>query len=294
MQHVVNYLLSGPAHLPYAVVSLYTLRQHWQGEIRVHAWPESHSLVRRICADGRTQATPIYRDPEYRGKNSQFLDKIRMMQSLEDCDAAMYCDADTIIQRSPEPLLRLVENGTFLATQFNDWMSNTGMIRKRVARLLGRASVDQEAVTLAMNNPYPSPNGGIFASHPSSNILKIWERWTADNLDLFIADETVLHAIVAGQLSAKTGALDVWVGGMWNCSPKFLPKNLTEDDIAVWHFHGDSNVRISKSQKGYDLWWPIYKRCLEENIGGIQEWINQIENKHLKRCEGWNIVESCV
>jgi len=81
MKQRVVYLMSGEAHLPYLVVSLWTLCKHWDGEIIIHAWPESFDIVKTIVKDRRLKISgAIKREPEYRGKNAQFIDKIKMMR----------------------------------------------------------------------------------------------------------------------------------------------------------------------------------------------------------------------
>ena len=81
----------------------------------------------------------------------------------------------------------------------------------------------------------------------------------------------------------------VTASGMYNNSPIYQSKNLRDEDVVVWHFHGDSNARPDKNkgrgQRGVDLWWPIYQHCLRENIGGIAEWRGSVENKWLDRLE---------
>jgi hypothetical protein len=76
----IIYLMSGPAHLPYLVVSLRSLRQNWDGPIVVYAWPKSFSIVQEIAKDNRLDIEARSRIPSYRGKNSQFVDKISLMR----------------------------------------------------------------------------------------------------------------------------------------------------------------------------------------------------------------------
>jgi hypothetical protein len=100
-------------------------------------------------------------------------------------------------------------------------------------------------------------------------------------MDIFIPDETVLHLLVwlYGVESHSIGyPLKLAEGGTWNCSPKYQPERLSDDQVVIRHYHGHSNVRPNKSQKGFDLWWPIFQQCLGENVGGMFDWIDQIEN----------------
>ena len=89
----ITYLMSGAPHAPYLLVSLYTLRNHWQGDVVVYAWPESFDIVSRIAEDGRLGIQSHIREPKLRkkdgvGGNSQFLDKIDLTQTL-DCDVSL-------------------------------------------------------------------------------------------------------------------------------------------------------------------------------------------------------------
>ena len=281
----IVYLISGDAHSAYLAVSLNTLRRHYQGDIVVYAYPESLDVCKAIAADKRLgveveEWAPVSRPK----KNGQFLNKIAMMQSLRPY-TNIYLDADTMITGSLDYLFVLGEQHGFVATQFNDWLSNGNVVRKRIERLLGRPGIRQSAVRWVLDNPLPSVNGGVFAANPNSDVLKMWWDWTVAVLDIFIADETCLHAIM-GVYESIDGFF-VAEGGRYNCSPKYQPKALDDEHVAVYHFHGDCNVRPDKSQRGYDLWWPEYQRCREENIGNINSWINQVleKNRFLRKVE---------
>jgi len=291
----VCYLMSGPAHLPYLAVSLATLRRWYAGRVVVCAYPESHPAVVRIAADPRCNADARLWHPHNRGKNGQFIEKIRMMSKQID-NTTVYLDADTMISGKLDELVVAAQDHGFAATQFCNWQSNRGSPAGRIRRLLDRQPIDQAAVKKILAEPWPSVNGGVFASHPDSKswFLNQWHQWTLAVKDIFIADETVLHALVAYQhvyadelrksgIPAKKCA--VMEGGSFNCSPRYQPKNLLDSDVKIWHFHGDSNVRPNKSKKGFDLWWPEYQKCLSENWGYIQEWVGACGNQWITDLE---------
>ena len=77
-------------------------------------------------------------------------------------------------------------------------------------------------------------------------------------------------------------------GGRWNCSPKFQPCGLLDEDVVLHHHHGDCNLRPSKCQRAFDMWKPVYEHAMQRNIGGIREWIGDVRNKWLPslRSEG--------
>jgi len=281
MRREVIYLTSFPAHLPYLVVSLMTLREHWRGRVRVFAWPESIDLVRKIAEDERLNVVAELREPAYRarrdekrqGKNDQFIHKIRLMQSISDADLVLYLDADTSVHGDLMPLFRAARSHTFVATRFSSWTTAGGVVQARIKRLREFPNIDQNCVEEVLRLPWPSVNGGVFCCSPRSHVLKTWERWTWEARHVFIADEAVLH--VLQPLFSPSGQMAVWPDGRFNCScnPKWMPEKLGEHEIVVWHYHGDSNVRPSKhGGHPYRRWWLLWRRCLSENYGNCREW----------------------
>lgn len=276
--------------MPYLVVSLYTLRQHWQGSIDVYAWDgedgDSFRLAERVGRDDRLNVCVLKREPEYRGKNAQFIDKIKLVSTRHPDDTILYLDADTSIHGDLERLFDEAERTGFCCTQFCKWVS-TGVIPKgRIRRLRDFPGIDQEAIQTVTTRRWPSLNGGVFACKPTSEVLPIWQRWTWMARSVFIADEAVLHLLPAVFGPEKVAVL---TGGEYNCSTfvKWFPQGLDYDQVRVWHYHGDSNVREQKSPWGYRQWKTLYSECLERNLGGMREWIREAvrANKHMARSE---------
>ena len=287
----VVYLISGPPHLLYLVTSLVALHRIWDGQIIVYAWPASIRFVRRMAEDERLGIEAIERKPTYKGKNAQFFDKIRMMQAAPP-GTNLYLDADTIPVRrhAIDRLFELAEEREFCATQFCNYVSTGQRVSKRIRRLEGREGIDQECVQFALANKLPSVNGGIFACRPDTKVLPLWEEWTSKVLDIFIADETALHAVMARYWN--TDIFDVAIGGGFNCSPLYQPKELADKDVGIWHGHGDCWSRISKSPKGVGLWWPRYQECLKENIGGLAVWKDEAISRKDTTTRGIKRLES--
>jgi len=281
MKREIFYLMSGPAHLPYLVVSLWTLKNHWRGDVIVHAWPESFNLLSIIAADKRLRVSKIYcREPEYRGKNSQFLDKMKVAQQSR-ADVALYLDADTTIHGSLNPLFEMAEDRGFTATQFCDWMTGGKIIRSRVRGLEAFGKIDKTLIDRATQERWPSVNGGVWATPPNSPVLPAWYEWTLAAKKTFIADEKVLHLMMLRFCPDQMTVM--CENGKYNCSPMYQSSKLTDEDVVIRHYHGDCNVRPGKSWKGHDLWMPLFKKCLIEDVGGMDRWIDNVKNKFLRR-----------
>lgn len=278
MKEEIVYLMSGVAHLHYLVPSLYTLRDHYNGPVIVYAYPESYSLVSEIARDPRLNVIAKPWNPvilgTHREKNSQFLNKLKLMQSLNS-HTAVYLDADTTIHGRLDLLFGMAETYGFVATQFNLWESKGGVIRARLERLKGTPKVCQESLQLVIDHAYPSLNGGIFACSPKSSVLPLWYEWSHEARDIFIADECCLHVL---QAFVPATEFHVVKGGRFNCSHKY--QDSIRDPI-VYHYHGDSNLRPDKSPRAYEFWWPIYEDCIKRNIGHIDDWKDMVPNKWL-------------
>jgi hypothetical protein len=282
---VITYVMSQPAHLPYLVVSLSTLRRHYDGEVLVHAWEESFPMVERIAKDPRLRIHPVLFNPDYKKKNAQFECKQHVIQDMQEHRTVMYLDADTMIAGSLGWFLREAENVSFLATQFNAWTTQGRIIQGRVKRLRPFSGIDQEAVEEVLSSMWPSLNGGVFACSPSSPVLAKWIEWTRLARKIFISDETCLHALMPHYM--RTGQMKyAATGSGMNCSPIYQPKFLPHGAVRVWHFHGDCNTRPTKSAKAVKMWWPQYVACLGENVGGIMEWRKDARHKFLDPLEG--------
>jgi len=282
----VVYLMSGAAHLPYLVCSLWTLRESgWGGTVEVYCWPESFSIGKEFIARDRRLGIEVKeRHPKLRrkdgvGSNAQFLDKIDLAMEL-DCGTLLYLDADTTIHGKLDILFEIAEDRSFCATQWNDWTMDSGMVYDRIRKLL-ECSVPAEHVLKASKSKWPSVNGGVWAAQPISEVLPTWYEWTKRCGRLFIADERVLHLM----LSMHMDKIAVACGGQYNCSPIYQPKGLRDEDVVVRHYHGDSCCRPEKSAKGFNLWWPVYRQCLEDNVGGMADWRNSVKNRHLDLVE---------
>lgn len=287
MKRRVSYLMSGAAHAPYLVCSLYTLRKYWDGEVVICAWKESIDIIRKIAEDPRLNIADVrLREPAVRKhKSTQSMDKIRMTQSMTgEVDVSMYLDADTTIHNPIDALFEFGYEYGFAATQFCDWVTTGNRISHRIRKLRDYPEIDQEIVERLLVEKWPSVNSGIFAARPESNVFDTYYQWTLAAKGVFIADEVVLHTMQP-LFHPRGEMVTISDGGKWNCSAKFQPPTLKDEDVVVYHYHGDSNCRKQKSQRGFDLWWPIYQECLKHDIGGIQQWRWEIHNKHMNPLE---------
>lgn len=282
--NLVVYLMSGPAHVPYVTVSIWSLRKSgYTGPITVFAWPESVGFMRALERDDRLNIWVSEREPKLRrkdgmGGNAQGLDRIDLVRSLE-ADVVAYFDADSSIHGDITPMFDAAARSGYCATQWCDWVSNNGKTRGRIHGLLDIEGIPGDLVQQVLTHRWPSLNCGVFAAKPDSPLLTPWYEWCKLCKGLFIADERTQHLLMASYPDKMT----VLLGGAFNCSPKFQPGSLRDEDVVVYHYHGDSNTRPNKSQRGWDLWRPMWFECLEKNIGRIRSDWRDMGNKYLPK-----------
>lgn len=290
MERKAIFVMSGAAHLPYLVTALSSLRRYWSGKVHLYAWEESHKICKLISKDfDRLYIEEVhFREPPYRGKNSQFEDKQRVMMGQPMNSVNLYLDADLLFAGNVSHLLNLAEDHGFVATQFNAWKTNGGVVRKRIERLRQFPDIPQASVEKVMEESYPSVNGGVFACRPTSEILAEWLRRTEIARDIFISDETALHTFLPEGLKVATS-------GMWNSSTKekYLSNELPgREAVRIWHGHGDSFVRADKSPTGYAMWAREFQRCVKHNIGNVNDWIEEVYDIPIYRGVTWKNVIS--
>jgi len=283
MNRIITYVMSQPAHLPYLIVSLRSLRRHWKGPVYVHAWPESFEFVKRIGKCNYLNIIPICWPPEYKGKNAQFESKQRVVQLSTQLreNTVLYLDADTIIAGDLTPLFDAAERTGFLATQFGEWTTDGRIVQGRIKKLQQFPEIEQRYVEEVLTHKWPSVNGGVFCCRPDSPVLAEWHEWTKIARSIFISDETALHAIMPKYVWG--GKMDVMGGGTFNCSARrrLQPNMLADKDVRIWHFHGDCNTRPRKGDGAIERWWPEYRECLRDNVGGMAEWRKDVHHKYL-------------
>ena len=277
-KRAIMYLLTGPSHLMNAAVSMRSLRRHWTGDVLLYAWPESYDIAAKICYDPAIQAMPVPCDAIYRKRNAQEIAKISYIQNIEFYDEIVYLDADTLIAKPLNGLFDSIAASAtqFVSTQFCDWRMNS-IAQTRVKRLRGIPGISQTHVELSLRPDQPSYNSGIFACSPDSPVLPVWGDWTEKAKEVFISGEATLHPI------AQKFPIVTLLNGTYNCSPqiKYQSPTLQDSDVAIWHFHGDCNVRPNKSPRGVRMWWPEFEATMEQNVGGIRDWVYDLPNRFL-------------
>ncbi len=264
MKTGVVYLLTGAAHAARLVVSIVSLRRHYDGPIAVFtSRPESHDIG-ALCSEDKRLGVTHHRieEPKVK-KNRSFLTKIDLLRKTP-FPFTVYLDCDTLVTGSIEPLLD--DSQAFIATQFSDWKTTGRRIRNRIEGWRGLKSkhfrVD-ELVDSALSQPRPSINNGVVACQRDNPLLRVWYDLAFDGRRKFICDEISLHLLLH-HTAHKI------VDCRWNNSPRYG----VQDDVRIWHFHGDKHIKDS----GVSIWLPEYEKAARAGNAHISHWALSTDN----------------
>lgn len=260
----VIYLLTGPAHGIRLVVSLWSLRRHYDGPITVYTThPVSHHIGELCQQDLRLRVEHRRTSSVELPKNSSFLTKLEILPSVP-YDVAVYLDADTLVTGCIQPLLDSAKESGFAATQFANWTSSGRVVRKRIEawREVKQSHFDnhwlQQLIDEALESR-PAVNGGVFGFRQNAEILSTWRDLSYAGWETFICDEIALQLLLP---RFPHQVLDC----RFNCSPVFAGSH---KDVRIWHFHGEKHLNREEARQ---LWWPAYCICVAENIAGLTGW----------------------
>lgn len=260
----IIYLLTGPAHAARMVVSLWSLRQHYDGPVTIYTThPESHEIGARCAGDNRLNVDHRWFSLVSAQKNASFLTKLSLLPH-SPYDVTAYLDADTLVAGDVLELLNAAEESEFCATQFAQWQTSGRTIRRRIEtwREIQQNRYPQSWLHSLIDEalvPQPAVNGGVFAYRRDAEILRPWFELSLVGQETFICDEIALQLLL-NKYAHKV--LDC----RFNCSPIY---GGPQEDVRIWHFHGEKHLRKESCRT---IWLPAYQQCVEANVAGLAQW----------------------
>lgn len=257
----VLYLNLGTKCISRMLVSIYSLKKHYNGPISIISiGDESNKFFSSINDQLIEQNVSIIKEnfkeiPE--GKNIVFL----MKTSINKCtpyDLSVFLDADTLVRGSIDELFELAEKYDFIAPKFTNWTTKTKAIARRIESW---RSTYPELMKGAFEYE-PALNCGVFAFKKNAQFMLEWYQKTLPNRVVFIPDETGMQVIAH---LYPHFACDQ----KYNVSCKYsTPK---DPDTRVIHYHGRKHCRIKNDKIIYngELWVEEYKQAISKNFLNI-------------------------
>ncbi len=291
----IIYSLSGPAYAELLTVSLWSLRQHWQGDVAI------------FCGPGCREAMqPLYDDPRLHPLELIDHDLPNVRRHAHYCvkpgialaspfDETIFLDADTLVCGEVDELFQ----APLTVTQFSNWVTNGKIISGRIRQWMdgepatfppdttvkagdllksnewvlsieprrGDAprkamladAIAHELASRCLEVARPAINTGVFAfNREAHKALVAWEELTLLGWRHSFTDELAMQ-LLCEYASARVA------DDRWNWSAQFG----RAAKPVIQHFHGRKHVR---SQQGAAIWWPRFEECRREDVGGIQGW----------------------
>lgn len=249
-----------------AIVSWWSLRQHWTGPVTVFTDDdESQKMAERAGRDLNLDVQRIKIDRVRR--HADYLIKT-MIPAWTPYKETVFLDADTVVVGKFEELF-----GHPLAlTSFADWQSQGRKISGRIKGWEGKSPAIDVMVRKQLATSYPAINTGVFGFQKDNSDLATWHEITKLGAGLHMTDELAMQLL-------HTEIPHKMFDDRWNLSP-FHGVNTM--DVRIWHLHGRKHARVGKDP-GSAVWMPFFDRCCEENPGGIADWAGN----HDKYLRGW-------
>lgn len=261
----------GARHCARLAVSLYSLRQNWQGQAVILDTGASGGIVEKIAADRRL-AVEVVRIPfVQRPRNSCYVTKAGLWRYSPFREVSLLVDSDTLFAKSPQALLDIAadeKNANIVVTRFSSWISTGELVSGRIERWKGVKASGIDVAKLVEDSlgvPHPAINTGVISwKGTDTQVLRDWERLTAAGWKCPFTDE------LSAQLLLRKHPHTL-LSDRFNCSPIYGQE---KEKAVIWHLHGSKHCLRAdgRGERGHPIWWPVFQEAWREDIGGIKSW----------------------
>lgn len=263
----VLYSIHGRSYWPRLVVSLMTLRRHYQGAVCIMALDDAgYDIAKRLADDPATRPIDVMRPHIFINcRNGGYAAKPKLPQ-LSPYTSGVFLDADTVVAGKFFASLLPKGNEQVVLTQFSNWHTLGKRIDGRVTKW---QHVAAEEVHECKLQSWPAVNTGVYGFVRDSEFFQTaWPTMTLKNSGTFICDEIAAQLLVPRFVrEGKMSILPDW----YNCSPVH---GANKEKAVIWHYHGDKHMRPGLPM---DTWWPEYLAARQNNIAGICDWAVDID-----------------
>ena len=274
MSRGIIFYNSGTKCLPRLLVSVHSLRQHYEGNICIIS---SGDESRQFCAEVAIKYKCVYKEFSSditHMKNHFWFEKSRM-HLYSPYDTTIFIDSDTLTIKDPSDLFKISEEHEFAVPQFADWTTQKGLIKKR---LLPWKEFDEHLVNTAINTNMKSVNVGVYGFVKQSELMKNWFDFTKQMPEAVLPEESSCHLL----LNKYKGLI---VDRGYNCSCKFDDPN--RPNTRIIHYHGRKHCRkhpvTGEFMFNASSWAETWKPLLRDNVCNVSSIYKVCGDKHLEK-----------
>ncbi len=255
MERGVLYLLEGTKLAARLVVSLWSLRKHYDGPAAiVSADPSAAELCELIARDPELCVSHIQVNPSSEISRHRGFVLKTLVNRFTPFGITAFLDCDTLVRGQIDELFALPTPEHIVVTQFCDWGTNRGVVRHRIRAW---ADLQPELITPALEFGR-AVNTGVFSFTPRTRVFDSWYRIALTGQDRFIPDEIALQLLLPRFPCAM-------LDQRYNCSARF--GNPGDPVTRIVHYHGRKHVGVYGG-----LWIRTYEEVVSRNVAGIQDW----------------------
>jgi len=257
MTRGVVYLIYGPKVAERLVVSLWSLRTFWDGEVCVLCSTDEEAAILRPAAIDLD--VDLLRIESEKGTHPHWLAKARVPE-LSPFNETIYIDADTFVTGPIEELF----GHPLTLTSHLGWTAGRGKTRKRILRF---ADLNDPWVDLMIDGQFredrPAVNGGVLAFQKSNTDLSQWYDLTCRMAGHPLSEQSALQ-VLTSVLPHR------WADERFNRMPGI---GKATADVRIWHFYGNRHCRRDS------LWLDAFHDALRHNIGGLRDWAGTYDRR---------------
>ena len=225
----IIYLNSGKKMLPRLLVSIYSLRKVYNGNISiVQIGDDGLDIINEISDKFNCQI--IYSKQELNIKHHYWFEKSRI-NIYTPYKNTIFIDSDTLINKNFNELFIAVDQHKFIVPQFAHWTTKNRKIQKRLSYW---KNIEPDLFKKAIDSKMPSVNVGVYGFTDNSELMKNWFRTTIQIKNAPLPEESSCHLLLNRYDSCI-------VDSIYNYSCKHDLKPI--EDAKIIHYHGRKHCR---------------------------------------------------
>jgi hypothetical protein len=246
-----------------AMVALYTLRKHWNGDVTFFLEDPYPHEFDDVCKYFNVNIIHCEENPNVKAlvrKTELFINS--------PYDRTLWIDADVVVNGKIDEMFEYLDDYDVAIPHFANWWSDGNTISKRIKGYEGIA--DQKYIDVAIKH-HPAINTGILSYRRDLPFLKEWiELAQKGDGKLFIPDEVAFQVLYPSFEK-------IFIAPMkFNVSVKHDPGT---EDKRVIHFHGQKHCLDFPL---CDMWKNAFEEMCATNIANILYFKEKYADKRLR------------
>lgn len=254
-----------------AIVALYTLRKHWDGDITFYVeqpYPPEFDEVLKYF-----KCNIVHNETRH-----DFKTLVRKNSLFENppYDQTLWIDADVVVTGKIDKMFDYLDehNVDFCIPHFCGWVSTGHHISKRINRFQGVA--EDRHLKEALNS-HPAVNTGVLSFRKSDKWQKFVQYWTdlahrGSQKHIFIPDEVACQILYP---SMHEWDLKYFIAPTdYNVS--VLHDHGVSKEPKIYHFHGDKHVLDVPT---CEIWKATFKEMCDQNVANINSFLKYADKR---------------